>query len=288
MPWFRVTAIGAMALAAGLFGLNSAAGAALHDAPAYVALGGSGSVGFQPTTQSPDGQPTDTGYANDIDASLHSRWPDLRLVQFGCPGETTNAMLFGGSRCHYQLGTQLAMAVSFLHRHAADLVTVDLGANDLDRCIDDLSIDEACAATMTALARTQLVEILTVLRATAAPGTKFVGIGHSDPYLGRYLDGPSGRAFALESVGLIERLNAAMESAYDEFDIPMADVASAFDMTDTTPTVVPGLGTLPLNVARTCQLTWMCAPAPLGPNRHPNDSGYRVIADTVTDLLADH
>jgi len=288
MPWFRVTAVGAMAMVASLFGLGSAAGAALHDAPAYVALGGSASVGTQPTLQRPRGQPTDSGYANDVEASLRSRRPDLHLVELGCPGETTNAMLLGGSRCHYALGTQLATAISFLQRHDADLVTVDLGANDLDHCIKGLSLDEACAAVMTDLARTQLLQILTELRAAAAPGTRFIGIGHYDPYLGRYIDGPAGQAFALASVGVIQRLNAAMESAYNQFGIPMADVASAFNMTDSTPTDVAGLGTVPLNVARTCQLTWMCAAAPLGPNRHPNDGGYRVIADTVTDLLADH
>ena len=36
--------------------------------------------------------------------------------------------------------------------------------------------------------------------------------------------------------------------------------------------------TAPLNVARICQWTWMCAPAPVGPNIHANDAGYAVMA----------
>jgi hypothetical protein len=34
----------------------------------------------------------------------------------------------------------------------------------------------------------------------------------------------------------------------------------------------------PLNVARICQWTWMCAPAPVGPNIHANAAGYRQLA----------
>jgi hypothetical protein len=51
---------------------------------------------------------------------------------------------------------------------------------------------------------------------------------------------------------------------------------STADFTDTA--VLPGVGTVPLNVARICTWTWMCAPAPVGPNIHANAAGYRVIA----------
>jgi hypothetical protein len=41
---------------------------------------------------------------------------------------------------------------------------------------------------------------------------------------------------------------------------------------------LPGVGTVPLNVARICEWTWMCAPSPVGPNIHANATGYRHIA----------
>jgi lysophospholipase L1-like esterase len=41
---------------------------------------------------------------------------------------------------------------------------------------------------------------------------------------------------------------------------------------------LPGAGEVPLNVARICAWTWICAPAPLGPDNHPNVDGYAVIA----------
>jgi hypothetical protein len=40
-------------------------------------------------------------------------------------------------------------------------------------------------------------------------------------------------------------------------------------------------------VVRICQWTWMCAPAPLGPDIHPNQAGYGVIAHTIAGVLGD-
>jgi hypothetical protein len=114
---------------------------------------------------------------------------------------------------------------------------------------------------------------------------RIIGVGHYDPYLGLYDHDPRRQAFATQSVDVIARLNAAMRSVYAAAGIPMADVAAAFDMTSTDPVFVPGIGDLPRNVAQTCVLTWMCAPRPLGPNKHPNDAGYRVISDAISDVV---
>jgi hypothetical protein len=65
----------------------------------------------------------------------------------------------------------------------------------------------------------------------------------------------------------------------------MADVAAAFATTDTSPTTLAGHGAVPTNVARICQLTWMCAPKPVGPNIHANASGYQVIAGAFRPLV---
>jgi lysophospholipase L1-like esterase len=45
------------------------------------------------------------------------------------------------------------------------------------------------------------------------------------------------------------------------------------------------VGTVPLNVAQTCRLTWMCRPDPLVPNMHPNDAGYQVIAGAIAAVI---
>jgi hypothetical protein len=63
-------------------------------------------------------------------------------------------------------------------------------------------------------------------------------------------------------------------------------VFSAFHSADFTDQVtLPGIGTVPRNVAIICQWTWECAPPPRGPNEHANVIGYGVIA--LTFLVAD-
>ena len=112
----------------GLAGGASSASASDQVPTYYLALGGSGSVGFQPAPAHPEGERTDRGYANDLVVAERSRWSDLSLVQLGCPGATTGTMLSGGGKCLYAEGSQLDAAVAFLHDHPSTvLVTLDLG-----------------------------------------------------------------------------------------------------------------------------------------------------------------
>jgi lysophospholipase L1-like esterase len=48
---------------------------------------------------------------------------------------------------------------------------------------------------------------------------------------------------------------------------------------------VPNVGTIPLNVEEACELTWMCYSAPFGPDDHPNDAGYALIAQAIFAAL---
>ena len=91
------------AAAAGvLIGVWSAPPAGAAPAPPYlVALGGSASVGVQPTAAHPRGEPTTWGYAEDLVPLERLRWPGLTVVHLGCPGATTVSMLDGGGHCPY-------------------------------------------------------------------------------------------------------------------------------------------------------------------------------------------
>jgi lysophospholipase L1-like esterase len=43
---------------------------------------------------------------------------------------------------------------------------------------------------------------------------------------------------------------------------------------------------VPTDVARTCELTFMCNGPPLGHNVHPDDAGYRAIASAIAEAVA--
>jgi lysophospholipase L1-like esterase len=280
--------VAAMAMCAGLSAVASGtAGAAAIPGPHYyLALGGSDSVGFQPTVTIPHGQRTDDGYADDLLSLERARWSDLGLVQLGCPGESTLTMLTGGDRCYPSL-SQLALAVSFLKQHPSTvLVTVDVGFNDVVRCIIHRVIDASCVDVALESVRDQLPQILAALRSAGGPELRIIGVGHYDPYLAAYLSGPIGRSFATQSLDVMTRLNETLRSVYAAAGIPMADVATAFDMSGVEPTKLPNGAVVPMNVARTCALTWECVTSPLGHNKHPNEEGYRLIGEAISDLVS--
>ena len=53
----------------------------------YLALGGSGSLGVQPTVDHPNGQPTNSGYANDLLALERSRGAASSLLNSDVPAK---------------------------------------------------------------------------------------------------------------------------------------------------------------------------------------------------------
>ena len=70
-------------------------------------------------------------------------------------------------------------------------------------------------------------------------------------------------------------LNPLLEGIYTGFGVKVADVATAYRITDFT--LVPGIN-VPRNVFLELVWTWIGAPPPRGPDIHPNANGYAVIA----------
>ena len=254
----------------------------------YLAIGGSESRGFQPTPDSPHGALTDEGYDNDLVTYEAARGIWLDLVHTGCPGETTTTMLNGDDHCYRGVGTQLAAAISFLSRHVDEqgIVTIDLGFNNIRECLREETDDETCAKLELDTVRTELTLIVQSLKSVAGPEVTFVGLGHYDPYLADELKGGTDADFAHKSEQLVGRLNGMLRRVYSSEGVPMADVDEFFEGHDRTPIVLAGQGTVPTNVAQICQLTWMCASAPYGPDFHPDDEGYATIAAAIESVLS--
>src|SRR5579859_1920209 len=247
----------------------------------YVALGDSLSQGVQPDAA---GASVDTGqgYADQLYAMLRPGQPGLRLVKLGCPGETTATMIHGGI-CRYPGGSQLAAAVAFLtaHRGHVRLVTLDIGANDPEACgdwADPLTLLH-CVGTNFPAAVGHLSTILTRLRAAAGPAVRIVGMSYYLPSLAQWRLGIAGHAVAWLSEKLAAEYNTLLDNAYAKSDVRVANVFGVFQTSDFSGQVaVPGVGTVPRNVALICRWTWECASPPRGPNQHANQAGYGVIA----------
>jgi lysophospholipase L1-like esterase len=272
----RVFLVLALCLAMALF-VNAAARADEGNATTYyVSLGDSLSVGVQPIGPPPFFE-TNQGYTDQLYATLRETEPKLRHVRLGCGGESTTSMQFGSqdpdvaSSCgppvvyqkRYPHKTQLAEAVSFLsaHKGKVELVTIDIGANDV------LGMGGVGAIVA------NLPVILAELRAAAGPEVPIVGMNY---YGGFFPDvwfaTHSIPALQSQVAGLLA-FNDLLEGFYAAAGMPVADVESAFSSTNLTL-----VGGVPLNVLRICQWTWECEPPPLGPNIHLNATGYGVVA----------
>lgn len=290
--------LGAAAVVAMLAGAAPAAAASANGGPPvkyYLALGDSLAQGDQPATPPlPAGVSlgqtieTDQGYADDLFAHYSAQIPNLQLVKLACPGETTTSMITGaGSQCTYPEGSQLQAALAFIraHRSGVALITIDIGANDVDGCAPGGVVDQACVAGGFAEAQSDMPRILGALRAAVGEDTVIAGMNLDDPFLAGYLTGPAGQALAAETVDLDVSFNSLLNASFAAYGMRVADVQTAFSTTDSTDTAtLPGVGTVPLNVARICEWTWMCAPSPIGPNDHANQAGYLVIASAFEQV----
>ncbi len=256
----------------------------------YLALGDSLSVGVQPAPETGTSEPTDQGYTDDVLAHYQPAFADgLTLVKLGCSGETTTSMLTGaGSACTYPEGSQLAAALAFISAHRSNiaLITIDIGANDVDNCAAGNTISLSCIASAVATIQSDLPKIIGPIRSAAGDGTVIAAMNLYDPFLATYLTGPAGQQLAWESAGLAVALNSMLAINYSLYGVQLADVSGTFSTTDFLGTTqLPGSGTVPVNVARICQWTWMCAASPAGPNIHANATGYQEIATAFENTI---
>ena len=247
----------------------------------YLALGDSLSQGVQPDAAGISVK-TGQGYADQLYEMLRRSQPALQLVKLGCPSETTATMIHGGI-CHYPGGSQLAAAVAFLsaHRGHVALVTIDIGANDPEDCGTSASLHAVtdCLGTDLPDVTGNLGTILSRLRAAAGPGVRMVGMSYYLPALAEWRNGLTGQAVAWVSERLAAGYNDLLNRAYANSGVRVANVFGAFETSDFgNRMTVPGVGSVPRNVARICQWTWECTSSPRGPNQHANQAGYGVIA----------
>jgi lysophospholipase L1-like esterase len=242
----------------------------------YLALGDSLAYGYQDAKfkaefPNVDAASFDTGYVDGFAASIHALRPDVGVVNFGCPGETT-ASYFEGCAWHALKGlplhasydaSQEAAALAFLNAHPGQVspITIDLGANDAlglitDTCkLSSTCIAQALPGVLQSVAA-NLGRALAELRA-AAPRSQIIVMTYYNPL------------YVVDSSTdfLLAQLNGVIAAAAAPSGARTAD---AFPVINQNPS-------LPSEAASVCAFTAMCFPPP-GGDIHPNDAGYALIA----------
>lgn len=254
----------------------------------YLDVGASASLGVQPTgNPAHNGAFTTEGYGDDVVRLDAARGVTVTLSKIGCMGETAESMVGAGDHCYSLPTTQLSTAIAFLqaHRASAGIVTVDIGFNDVRPCLWVVPLATSCAEAGIAAVRHDEPTILSRLKAAAGPRVRIVGLTYADPFLFRYLKPAPGPSRATQSLTYMGQLDTTLRGAYRAAGVAVANVEGAFKTSDTTPTTLAGHGRVPTNVAMVCELTWMCAKYPFGPDDHPNRTGYTVIAQAILNAL---
>lgn len=282
-------------------------GAATTQPPKILlALGDSLAAGYEPTfaTSSPlVDQATgyrDQGYAGSY-ASDVATTRSMKLIDLGCPGETTASMLGtpAQSQCRTlysaELGahSQVAAAESFLARHQnqVGLLTLDIGANDVDACVAGTSLSAICVENHVDSAVKNLGVILADIGPALRrddPSARIVSMNYYDPFLGLAFTpgGTKGTSIATASLAATELFNTDLARVYDANHVTVANVAAAFAIDAPLPVELYAGKRLPADVVTTCRLTWMCpTTAKIGPDIHPNLTGYRTIAGAFEKVL---
>lgn len=268
----------------------TSAGAASTIAPSpefYLSLGASVSVGVQPVHTYPRGRPTVHGFANDLVTLERRLGKTLQLTELGCPGESAIQMINGGDHCRHVGKSQLADAVAFLEAHHGQrgVVTLDIGFNDVRPCLSDAGINATCLSAAKSGTLIQVERIVTTLKAAAGPNVTFIGVNLYNPYLVAHIMGEYSSNFVSGSVTAITQMNQILANAYAETSTRVANVAGTFSIDSTLRVHHRGLGTVPKNVSQVCTLTWMCRHWPYGPNIHPDNHGYWLIARAISVAL---
>jgi len=222
----------------------------------YIATGDSLAFGYQPDLNWADGYSTD--FADQMKASAGlSDYDNL-----ACPGETTATFLNGGCpywyvRKYLYTGSQMNAVLNYIGSHAGQVspVTLDIGANDLNACYSNGSINVTCGNNALNAVRTNLPTIVSRIKA------KLNGTG--DLFLMNYYD-PYQNANPA-TLTWVQQLNGIIAQVGSQYGVPVVDVYSIFHT-----------GQYPNgNNPYVCNWTWMCS---VFNDIHPNSNGYSQIA----------
>jgi lysophospholipase L1-like esterase len=285
-------ALAALVAALSLLALPAAAQAAKAKPSYYVSLGDSYAAGYQRFSAT-NAKTTRDGFAYQLVGKARKRGYDLKLVNFGCGGETSVSILTRKTKCRglgpggvdYAGTTQATAAERFLrkHRGRVGLITVSIGGNDVTACVREPD-PVACIGPAMEKVKANGKKLLTRLRKAAGPKARIVGTTYPDVILGQWVgESPDQDLAKLSVLAFQSLLNPALKEMYEAVKGRFVDVTKAtgaYTPLEQTTTLAP-YGEIPVAVAEVCSLTAYCAYRDI----HPNTKGYGVIADLVAKTL---
>jgi lysophospholipase L1-like esterase len=236
--------------------------------------------------------PSTRAYTDRLYKKLEGRvHGDLEHVKLGCDGEKTTDMLFGTeTKCDYVTGTQLGDAMMWLGDPTVDvvLVTIDIGANDINRAARLCAFDMPCIQSASLGILGNVGQILGALRSTGYTGP-IVGMNYYSPnvtaVIGRFAGVPGEHApdpgFAVLSDALTQGFNGGLATVYGLFGSPVADVYGTFasgDLSDNGGKYQKKGNGVADGADAACKLTYMCPKDETAKaNIHPNPKGYKAM-----------
>jgi lysophospholipase L1-like esterase len=245
------------------------------------------------------------GYVDDFGGTLKLINPKLKIVNDGCPGETTETMIKGsgvgpefcaggptGSPFpkaflhHPYPGTQLEDALAIAKQPGTGTITLDIGANDILQFLS-----HTCGFPATFTCSQEQIEaeighvtanvglILSQLRA-AAPQAKIIFVSQYNPY--PTVLKPEGTGDAT-----VEALNGALKSVAANYGVGFANTARVINFSGTHGG--PEVGDIPT----VCAFTAMCPGGKFNPaspeaDIHPTKAGYAAMAGVVGVTYLSH
>lgn len=261
----------------------------------YVSLGDSYAVGYQPTWTTGIG-----GFVYQVPPLARSRGYNLKVVQFGCGGATTESLVtqIGCKRdpAHpfqvpdfhpYPNTTQIAAATAFIqeHRGQIGLITVSIGGNDVTACVKSGS-PIPCIAAATAKIKLRVAQVARQLRAAAGPGVPMIGTTYPDVVLGQWVNPGGAAAKGLANLSVVafkSFINPALKTAYAAGQGQFIDVTAATGAYGpmTTKEYLAPWGVIPKPVADVCRISWYCTRHDI----HLHTDGYTIMAAMIAAKL---
>ncbi len=246
-----------------------------------LALGDSITYGYQALKAQANLPPSayNTGYVDAFATRLRQIRPNITVVNYGCPGESTDSFVNGpcpwtatGHQLHSAFsGTQLQAAIEFLRAYRGHVspITLTLSGNDLPILLSpctaggqiDLSCVQANAPTFIAGLAERISGILRQLR-LAAPDADIIVTGAWDSYV----------TMLTFADPLFQAVNKALTEAAAANRARFADPFLLFNPQ----------GDLAAEAQTLCRPSLLCTQN----DSHPSDAGYQALADIVFNVFA--